>query len=355
MSNNSGTSNVKIVDEQKDQENLKEKGQNKEIIEKDFVPHFLPTYRIKTMLFPVPIIIAIIFAGVLSYITYSVAGVQVDGGYFPEGEYGAIGGILNGLIFTAIAVVSAFGIIFLIRKLGLNILKYIFGLSFGFLGFTISLLFGQVINFLIFVQFPESASVVSLYTYINDIVLPVFLGILTIFLIFKYFTSKSIKTKNFIVLYIGLLTSAALSILMPLWTTLAILIGISIWDIFAVLSKKGPIKEMIDLASNNSEEDNFTKEEIIRKVESGEAIYDTSKLEIGIGDLVFYSMLTSSALIQTNNLIIMILTSFAIIFGTGITILGLKRNKILPGLPISIFLGIGTMILSWLIISILFM
>jgi hypothetical protein len=64
-------------------------------------------------------------------------------------------------------------------------------------------------------------------------------------------------------------------------------------------------------------------------------------------------MLTSSALIQANSVIVMILTAIAIIIGTGITIMGLKRNKILPGLPISIFLGIGTMLISWYIISII--
>jgi hypothetical protein len=97
----------------------------------------------------------------------------------------------------------------------------------------------------------------------------------------------------------------------------------------------------------------LSEEEINEKIESGEYTYDTSKLEIGIGDLAFYSMLTSSALVQTNNIIVMILTSVAIIIGTGITIIGLKRNKLLPGLPISIFLGIGTMLLSWYIISII--
>ncbi|MFX1298768.1 MAG: hypothetical protein ACFFD2_28400, partial [Promethearchaeota archaeon] len=93
--------------------------------------------------------------------------------------------------------------------------------------------------------------------------------------------------------------------------------------------------------------------ELKEKIESGEAIYDTSKVEIGIGDLAFYSMLTTSALIITGNIIVMILTAIAIIIGTGITIQGLRKNKILPGLPISIFLGIGTMLLSWYIIIIL--
>jgi presenilin-like A22 family membrane protease len=95
----------------------------------------------------------------------------------------------------------------------------------------------------------------------------------------------------------------------------------------------------------------LSEEELKEKFERREIEYDTSKLEIGIGDLAFYSMLSSSALIFSKNLIVMILTVIAIIIGTGITISGLKRNKILPGLPISIFLGIITMISSWYIIS----
>jgi len=138
---------------------------------------------------------------------------------------------------------------------------------------------------------------------------------------------------------------------MPLWTTLAILIGISCWDIFAVLYKRGPIKEMIDLASQMNNENQNREEEIHKKIESGEAEYGSDNLEIGIGDLTFYSMLTSSALLLSNSLIVMILSSIAIIIGTGITISGLKRNKVLPGLPISIFLGIGTMLISWFLLS----
>ena len=124
---------------------------------------------------------------------------------------------------------------------------------------------------------------------------------------------------------------------------------------FAVLYKHGPIKQLIDMVSEpNDNTTNIPETELNEKIQSGEYAYDTSKLEIGIGDLAFYSMLTSSALVQTNNVIIMILTSIAIIIGTGITIMGLKRNKILPGLPISIFLGIGTMLFSWYIFSFIF-
>ncbi|MFW9945692.1 MAG: hypothetical protein ACFFDX_02570 [Candidatus Odinarchaeota archaeon] len=353
MSENFEDSQTDSQSQPNNQSNAREVESEKEIIEKDFVPHFLPTYRISSKFYALPIILVVIIAGILSYLTYVEAGVQIDGGYFSEEEFGALGGIINGVIFTIMAAGSAFLIIYLVKKRGIDVLKYIFGLSFGFLSFFLSLFFGSIILYLIALQFPESPSLVHTYNTLLNILLPIYIGIFTLFILYGYFTSKSIVIKNIIVLYIGLLVGASMGVLMPLWTTLTILIGISLWDIFAVLYKKGPIKEMIDIASQENNKNTGSKKGIQEKIESGEAVYDTSKLEIGIGDLAFYSMLTSSALIQANSIIVMILTAIAIIIGTGITIMGLKRNKILPGLPISIFLGIGTMLISWYIISII--
>ncbi|MFW9973399.1 MAG: hypothetical protein ACFFDF_24660, partial [Candidatus Odinarchaeota archaeon] len=317
---------------------------DKDLVKKDFIPHFFPTYRIKRKLYPIPIILVIAISAILAYVTYIEAGIQIDGGYFSESEYGALGGILNGIIYTALAGISAFIIIFIIKKKGIGILMYIFGFSFGLIGFFQTWFFGQIILYVLFLNLP-----ILFYLFYYELIF--LAAFFTIIMLYLYFTSKSIKTKNFIVLYIGLLIGASMGVIMPLWTTLAILIGISCWDIFAVLYKHGPIKQLIDIASTPEGEIVSSEQELQQKIKTGEYEYDTSKLEIGIGDLAFYSMLTSSALVQTNNLIIMVLTACATIVGTGITILGLKRNKILPGLPISIFLGIGTMLLSWFIIS----
>ncbi len=338
----------KNIEEQNDDNSINLKDKDVDVVKKDFIPHFFPTYRIKRNLYPIPIILVIAIAALLAYLTYIEAGIQIDGGYISESEYGALGGILNGIIYTALAGISAFIIIFVIKKKGIGILMYIFGFSFGLIGFFQTWFFGQIFLYLIFLNSP----VVFYVFYYELIFLAAFF---TIVMLYLYFTSKSIKTKNFIVLYIGLLIGASMGVLMPLWTTLAILIGISCWDIFAVLYKHGPIKQMIDIASIPEEEVNLSEHTLQEKIKTGEYEYDTSKVEIGIGDLAFYSMLTSSALVQTNNLIVMVLTALATVIGTGITISGLKRNKILPGLPISIFLGIGTMLLSWFLISTFFL
>ncbi|MFX1315003.1 MAG: hypothetical protein ACFE9T_04010 [Promethearchaeota archaeon] len=347
MSKISENSEKLETNEEKALDKLNNKASDRETIEKDFVPHFFPTYRIKRKLYPLPIILVVVIAGILAYLTYIEVGVQIDGGYFSESELGAIGGLLNGLVYTALAAVSAFIIIYFVKRKGIDVLRFIFGLTFGLIGFFQTWFFGQIILFLIFYNSPK------LY-YLFNYELIYFTAVFTIFMLYKYFRSISINTKNLIVLYIGLLIGASMGVLMPLWTTLAILIGISFWDIFAVLYKRGPIKQMIDIASKSDLSNNLSEKELKERIKKGEIAYDTSKLEIGIGDLAFYSMLTSSALVQTNNIIVMLFTAIAIIIGTGITISGLKRNKILPGLPISIFLGIGSMLLSWYILSTIF-
>jgi len=354
MSNNPDSVNIRKNDQEDEPDSSEDYEEQKEIIKKEPIPHFLPTYRIKFKLYSVPIVVVIILSAILAYLTVVVAGVQVEESYFPEDELGALAVLLNGIIFTVIAVVSGFLIVFFMKKLGMGVLKYLFGISFAFVSFFITLMFLDVIIYLIFIQFPETTFVLKLYFLFTNLYIPVGTAISVFFLLYKYFTSKSIKTKNFIVLYIGLLISASMSIVLPFWSTLAILVGISFWDIFGVLHKKGPIKEMIELISEADNEDEMDKAELNEQIERGEAIYDTSHIEIGIGDLAFYSLLTSSVLLFTNNIIITALTTIAIVIGTGITLSGLKKNRLLPGLPISIFLGIGAFLLSQLIVTIFF-
>lgn len=334
----------KYLNDKQERDRWKE---DQETLEKDFVPHFLPTFRVRSKLYSVPIILVVALAGLLAYLTYVEAGVDyIEGGYISEEEYGALAALLNAIIFTAMAAIASFVIIFLVKKFGINVLKYLFGANLAFVGYFLTLFFSEIILYLIFIRLPETQFIVDLY-YSLDIVLMIASGVFMVILLYLYFKTGSYATKNFFVFYIALLIGAMMGIIMPLWTSIAILIGFSLWDIFAVKSKRGPIKEMIDIFSSSDPENQLTEEEIQQRIANGEAVYDTKHLEIGIGDLAFYSMLTSAALLQTNNLFVMILTAIAVVIGTGITIAGLKRNKILPGLPISIFLGIATMLISW--------
>lgn len=303
-------------------------------------PTFMPTFHIKAKLYPLPIGLVVLIAGFLAYMTYVVAEVQVEGVPFSEEEGGAGAALLNGLYFIIVAAVESFIIIFIIKKKGINALKVIFALSFGFLCFMLLWFFGEIFLWLY-------SPTVEFY-YIGYWIMMVLISVVTAFLLYKYVKEESQRMKNVFVILVGLLIGAFMGIVIPEWTTIFILILFSVWDIFAVKSKRGPIKKMMDLVFENYPDKKKRIEELTEDGEY-EVEYDISSLELGIGDLVFYSMLTSSALIYTNNIGIMIATAIAVIIGTGITILGLKKNRILPGLPISIFLGLGTMfIASWI-------
>ena len=142
---------------------MTEVSEDKEYVKKDFIPHFFPTYRIKRRLYPLPIILVVVIAGILAYLTYFEAGIQFDGGYFSESEMGALGGILNGLIYTAIAVISAFIIIFIIKKKGIDVLKYIFGFSFALIGFFQTWFFGQIVIYVFFLELPHLFYLLYIY------------------------------------------------------------------------------------------------------------------------------------------------------------------------------------------------
>ncbi|MFX1298696.1 MAG: hypothetical protein ACFFD2_28030, partial [Promethearchaeota archaeon] len=61
--------------ENQDDENGLDNELDKEIINKDVIPNFFPTYRIKRKIYPIPIIIVVVFAGILAYLTYTLAGI----------------------------------------------------------------------------------------------------------------------------------------------------------------------------------------------------------------------------------------------------------------------------------------
>ncbi len=76
----------------------------------------------------------------------------------------------------------------------------------------------------------------------------------------------------------------------------------------------------------------------------------SEEIEIGLGDLVFYSMLTAhTSIISSFSLISLVMVSAGILAGLMITLKMLERRKMLPGLPISIALGLVALFLSLLL------
>ncbi len=291
----------------------------------------LPVFRVTAKYFVVPIIVAIILAGILAYITFYNAGIQISAVPFSEEEFGQIGGALfNGIFFTAIAGVSSFIILFLVKKRGLNALHAILSGTFLFLGVILIIFFGDGV--LVIFALP----VESFY------VLVVIGGVVGFLLTYIFHSDKfSSRAKNAVILIFGVLIGAFMGVIMPTWTTMMILIGISFWDIISV--RRGPIKkifQLFDPEMQELEQKGTEKPAILSREEFKEA-----SMEIGIGDIAFYSLLASHALISTDSILVWGFTTLGVLIGAMWTLRLIRKNKMLPGLPLSIFIGIA---LYWL-------
>ncbi|TFG21187.1 MAG: hypothetical protein EU530_00950 [Promethearchaeota archaeon] len=298
--------------------------------------NFLPVYHVGLKFHTIPLVISIIISGVIAWYISSVVGFET---VIPEENPGQ--GLVNGLVYTTFAVVSSVIIYFLVKKKGMNILRIIMSIAFLFLTFTLLLFFGILI-------FPILGTNAILYY-----LFMAFCVILALGLTYLYFSGKLPKIpRNIYVLAIGTMIGAFMGFAMPLWTTIVLLVGVSIWDIISV--KRGPIKGIMEIMGQiePGEVRNLSKED-----------FDNAEIQIGIGDIAFYSMLTSGCLINTGNTLLtgiqmtplgsIITTIFAaigILIGAFITIRALRKNAILPGLPLSILIGLVFAIVSYFIL-----
>merc|ERR1711862_93650 len=205
------------------------------------------------------------------------------------------------------------------------------------------------------------------------------------------FWRAPVKTTQFYLIAISALMACLFTRLAE-WTTWTLLVAIAIYDLFAVLCPRGPLKMLVDLSQERGEpipallysgmayEDPIPKEKTEKVDETAEDIIDMEDDEIdnenssvpllrpqlgavlneediddkidykksassggsvklGLGDFIFYSVLMGRAAMYD---ITTVFTCFiAIITGLFLTLILLAVfRKALPALPFSIFLGV---------------
>jgi len=222
---------------------------------------------------------------------------------------------LNAALFIILLTSGLFLNYFLIKKNLRKILKFLFLISFSILVYSILFFYIFILNFVI--NNPIISSVSFLLTFLLSII------------IIKIFYSKKDLLRLLAAISIGSGAGSALGFFIPYWTSILILIFASIFDIIAVF--KGPLKKIfekdIDLTIFRFSLINF------------------KGLIIGLGDIVFYSLLISFSFINFG-LISAIVASIGIIIGSCITLSLLKKDYPFPGLPMPIFIGLALVCLS---------
>ncbi len=300
----------------------------------------LPVYSTSPKRLWIPIVFCIVGAGLLS-ICLNVGAALLPKYEIADPNLGAGASFIDAIIFIGIGAVAAFILIKIVRKRGINALEKIMTVAFLVLGTFITYLYGEYLLVIIDINLLGGSMDIA-WSYVwMAASFGIALSLVWLYASPKYASRQGIH--NIVVVIFGVLIGSYLASLIGTWTSLIILMGFSLYDIYSV--RKGPIKEMMQEVDPDGGSGDLTAVDI-----------DDISIDIGIGDLAFYSMLTSITLISTEwggpglvavsgipflYIVPFVAAVVGVLIGAWISFELVKKNKILPGLPMSIFIGIG--------------
>ncbi len=120
-----------------------------------------------------------------------------------------------------------------------------------------------------------------------------------------------------------------------LWTAVLILVFLAVYDVFAVY--RGPVGKIAQSSGGLEELQGLS--------------YGFRDIQMGLGDLVFYSMLTGSMFFSFPSSVLPTLFSIVgILAGSIITFFMLERKGIFPGLPFPIMFGLAGGLITGLVV-----
>jgi len=121
---------------------------------------------------------------------------------------------------------------------------------------------------------------------------------------------------------IASLIGVFLGVSIPYFTAITLLLALSIYDVISVY--KGPIGKIVEKAKLEE----FTG-----------AVFTYKNLTVGVGDIVFYSMLISNV-IANLGFYPYIGAAAGILIGAYAALKMLEKREVFPGLPLALVLGL---------------
>jgi len=267
----------------------------------------------------IPEILAIALAGLLTYGLRATSAPITPITMFPETTSGVT---MNTTIFV-VMMAAAGTLMYLFIKFGLkHIVRYLINCALIALTLFLFIWYG------------------SLYADYLPLILTsglnwIFISVAaTVALGFAIFKSKG-KLHFGGIITIGGLTGTFLGVSIPTFTAVVLLLALAAYDLFAVY--RGPIGKI----AQSTDLEDFTG-----------AVFTYGDLTVGMGDMVFYSMLASSAMMNFGTLPYFA-AAVGIIAGAYLGFKMLEGRDMFPGLPFAIILGLGLMFLMSQIVTLL--
>jgi presenilin-like A22 family membrane protease len=222
-------------------------------------------------------------------------------------ETNPLGPFGNALYFVILVATGATVLYLLLKRKNRKLITILISLALTLAVFTLSLIYSLI--------------VLSQTTLPSIEILALIIAIcLTAIADYGIFSNKN-KLSSLTLLTIGGSLGAFLAFTVPIRSTIAILILLAIYDTFAVY--RGPVGK---IASSGLEQ--------LRGL-----TFSFRDIQIGLGDLTFYSMLVSSMLMNFGP-VSSIASTIGILLGAVLSFKLLEKRGIFPGLPIPIALGL---------------
>lgn len=259
-----------------------------------------------------PVLVALLVAGVLTYELQAskaeVAAITI----FPETASGAT---LNASMFVVMMAAAATLIYLLLRYKRKQVVRYLIAAAIFFVAFFL-------LNWYSELYAQQLAPVIDVYGYAWVAVTGLAAALLFVGM---YKGSETIRLVS--VTVIGSLTGTFLGASIPTLTAVVLLGGLAVYDLISVY--RGPIGKIAEIADLE---------------EFKGAAFTVGDLTMGMGDLVFYSMLVSNAMISFG--LLAYVGAFAgVAVGSFLGFKMLERREMFPGLPIAIALGLAAMLI----------
>jgi hypothetical protein len=267
----------------------------------------------------VPEALAITLAGVLTYVMRISSAPIEPITIFPETASGVT---LNASIFVVL-MAAAGTVMYLFIKFGFKrIVRYLIDFALLALTFFLFNWYGS----LYWAYLPPILASDFNWTLVS--------AAATALLVLAIFRSKGLPHLAGIVA-LGGLTGTFLGVSIPNLTAIALLLALAGYDLFAVY--RGPIGKI----AQSTDLEDFTG-----------AVFSYGDLTVGMGDMVFYSMLASMSMMNFGPLPYLG-ASVGLILGAFLGFRMLEGRDMFPGLPFAIILGLGLMFVVYEILPLL--
>jgi presenilin-like A22 family membrane protease len=262
-----------------------------------------------------PVFLGLLATGILAYPISLVAPAQAQ--VTPFDVNSVTGASLNAVVFVFALGASATVMFLLVRRGRMRFIRRLVKGALVLVSFAVAFWYSTSIL----------ASVVDLSTNLwTSVSLLLSLGIAAAIGLTVFGKGQSRQLSG--VTALGALTGVFLGYSVGLTTALVLVGALVVYDIVAVF--KGPVGELA------------------KAVEAGDlpgAMYTYGELTIGMGDLVFYSLVATTAMVSFG-LFSFFGAALGILAGSYLGFRALSKYEMFPGLPFSLLLGVAGMLLT---------